>query len=1367
MALNVPRTRGFLEAFEFRKLFVEELGWSPPPSSQEVESKSDELTFKQRHVAQLGGVAVIEIAIPDGAIPDAKTRLGITKVIAQLHYEHLLIFVDSARTKSLWYWVKREGGKTYPRDHLYVKGQPGDLFLSKLASMVVDITELDAEGNISVTEVAGRLKAALDVERVTKRFYKEFQQQHLDFLALIGGIADERQRRWYASVLLNRLMFIYFLQRKQFLDGGNTRYLQEKLEQSREQGRDRYYSGFLNALFFEGFAKPEKERSAVAKKLLGQIRYLNGGLFLPHRVEMENAKIRVPDKAFENLFVLFERYSWNLDDTPGGNDDEINPDVLGYIFEKYINQKQAGGQKEFGAYYTRPEITGYLCEQTIYKLLLDKINAAVPAPPRQFASMPELLLSLDATLCRRLLHDVLPSLSLLDPACGSGAFLVAAMKTLINLYSAIVGKIDFLHDRALTDWLAAARAAHPSLHYFIKKRIITDNLFGVDIMEEGAEIARLRLFLALVASAHSVEQLEPLPNIDFNILAGNSLIGLLKVDPQRFDAVGEKKGAGRQALIPLQHKGSAAELPAFEVETTVAPSRREKDSGYQAVLNARKFAAILEDKNRSIDLYKRHAFIPGETEAGSQEDRLLILRQHIDKVRAESYASLNQLLLNEFKALGIQFEQATWDGTKKKEGKAIKRPLVLAQIEALNPFHWGYDFNEIINVRGGFDAIITNPPWEAFKPQAKEFFAEYSDLVTTNNMNIKDFEKAQAKLLELPATREAWLEYQSGFPHVSAYFRQSPLFPNQISIVNGRKAGSDINLYKLFLEQCYHLLRAGGRCGIILPTDVYTGLGSKQLRELLFSRCDLDALFALSNERFIFEGVHHAFKVCLLSFGKGGHTTRFQAAFRMHPFEAIRPDKLEEFLHNPAAHVEIVAESLRKISPDSLSVLEFRGQMDVELTDKTARFPLLGHEEPEPWRVRFQSEFHMTNDSYLFHEKQAAKMWPLFEGKMIHQFNHRFEGPRYWLKEKEARRAVQGRHEDTDQRLDYQDYRLGFRKIARNTDERTMIATMLPANFHSESIQSVRVYDQGKRTIANDVLLYLSGVLNSFTLDYLLRLRVTANVNFFYVYQLPVPRLTEKDPAFAPIVSRTAKLICTTPEFDDLAREVGLGSHAEGVTDPAARATLRAELDGLVAHLYGLTEDEFAYILTTFPLVKQPVKDAALEAFRTFQPKPGDPEIAALLAAGESARVEFKSTARWDVRENKKNPVLEQVILKTVAAFLNSDGGTLLLGVSDDGAVLGLEHDYQTLQKKNADGYELFLGDLLLTHYGKDLSRFLKFSFHEVEDKQVCRITVEPAPRAAWVKEGNEEHLYVRTGNSTRRLTTKEAIEYCKTRFPS
>src|SRR5258708_26597924 len=144
-------------------------------------------------------------------------------------------------------------------------------------------------------------------------------------------------------------------------------------------------------------------------------------------------------------------------------------------------------------------------------------------------------MNLDSGMCRELLFRVLPQMSLLDPACGSGAFLVAAMKTLINIYAAVIGRIKFLGDANLTKWLGKVEREHRSISYFIKKTIITDNLYGVDIMEEGAEIARLRLFLALVASAENVDQLEPLPNIDFNILAGNSLIGLMRVDDQEFD----------------------------------------------------------------------------------------------------------------------------------------------------------------------------------------------------------------------------------------------------------------------------------------------------------------------------------------------------------------------------------------------------------------------------------------------------------------------------------------------------------------------------------------------------------------------------------------------------------------------------------------------------------------------------------------------------------------------------------------------------------------------------------------------------------------------------------------------------------------
>ena len=102
---------------------------------------------------------------------------------------------------------------------------------------------------------------------------------------------------------------------------------------------------------------------------------------------------------------------------------------------------------------------------------------------------------------------------------------------------------------------------------------------------------------------------------------------------------------------------------------------------------------------------------------------------------------------------------------------------------------------------------------------------------------------------------EAWLEYLSQFPVQSAFFRSSPQYRNQISIVNGKKAGTDINLYKLFVEQCFNLLRSGGHCGMVIPSGIYTDLGSAQLREMLFTQCQLGPLFGLSNERFLFEGV--------------------------------------------------------------------------------------------------------------------------------------------------------------------------------------------------------------------------------------------------------------------------------------------------------------------------------------------------------------------------------------------------------------------------------------------------------------------------------------------------------------------------------
>jgi Alw26I/Eco31I/Esp3I family type II restriction m6 adenine DNA methyltransferase len=1117
-----------------------------------------------------------------------------------------------------------------------------------------------------------------------------------------------------------------------------------------------FYQDFLLPLFFEGFAKPEYDRAEAVKTLLGQVKYLNGGLFLKHRIEQTYPNIAIANGAFEAIFELFAGYSWNLDDTPGGKDDEINPGVLGYIFEKYINQK------EFGAYYTRPEITEYLCDRTINQLILDKVNGSLaptsPHPPapspragegeleggkppsslpsplvgeglgmrginaaskpvgKTFESIGELILKLDADLCTQLLNKILPQLSLLDPACGSGAFLVAAMKTLINVYSAVLMRAELFGDRALKQAVKKIRAEHPSLLYYIKKRIITDNLYGVDIMEEATEIAKLRLFLALVASAQAVEDLEPLPNIDFNIMAGNSLIGLIRVDEESFDALGEE---GDKQLSLLGR------------------------------FKADRYGQILADKNESIRKYKAHSFQSGEVEGTSQENRLLMLRDHIEKINREAQAKLNQLLLEEFRGLKIKYEAA------QLTGKPKKRDVAVADIEALEPFHWGYHFDQIIGERGGFDAIIANPPWEVFKPNAKEFFSQHSELVKKKKMDIKAFDKEQEKLLQDPEIAEAWLQYKNQFPYVNLYYRSSQEYKNQISIIDGKKSKTtDLNLYKLFLERCFSLLRPSGECGIVIPSGIYTDLGCKQLRETLFSQSSITGLFCFENRKLIFEGVDSRFKFVILTFKKGGITKTFPAAFMRHHVQ-----ELNSFPGSDNLDLEV--DLIRRLSPDSLSISEFKNELDVQIARKFMRFPLLGEHLEDKWSLKLGREFHMTDDKNLFKQEAAKGRLPLYEGKMIHHFTHKYAEPKYWINEQEGRQSLLSRDEiDKGQDLNYQKYRLSYRAIARSTDFRTLISTVLPPNVfcgHSLNLSASLGYEEA---------LFVCATLNSFCFDFALRQQVSANLTMFFIYQTPVPRLQKGDRHFSEIVERAAKLICTTPEFDNLAQEVGLGSHHNGVTDESDRAKLRAELDGMIAHLYNLTETEFTHILSTFPIVPEPTKQAALEAYRALIPLPGDQAIAALIAQGESATLEFKSTARWDLKGDKKNPALEQVILKTIAAFLNTQGGTLLIGIADDGKILGLTHDYQALQKKNRDGFELWLTDFLLkNNLGQDLAPFLQITFHDLDSQDICRIIAKPAPRPIYVKDNQDEHLYIRSGNSTRKLNVKEAINHVKNQW--
>ncbi|MDD5558434.1 DNA methyltransferase [Candidatus Methylomirabilis sp.] len=778
MPLDVTRTRQYLSRFDFKTLFLEELGWDSHTAS--VDAVSDGQTFALTAIAQKRGMVAF-ICSPNGpsGIPEYPTRRKIERQVAKSVQEHLIIYTDPAQTTQIWQWVKREVGKpTACREHTYHRAQPGDALIQKLQVIAFS---LDEEERLSLVDVTSRTRTAFDVERVTKRFYDVFQKEHAAFLKFLKGIPDEELQRWYVSVMLNRLMFVYFIQKKHFLDG-NPDYLRSKLAESLARGKDRFYREFLCPLFFEGFAKKDSERSTATNRLLGKVPYLNGGLFLRHQIEEQHGKdIQIADAAFEKLFSFFEQYHWHLDERPLRRDDEINPDVLGYIFEKYINQKQ------MGAYYTKEDITGYISQNTVVPFLFDtarqkckiafegessiwrllqadpdryfygavKKGAELPLPPdiaaglsdvlkrtgwnrpasagyalpteiwrevvarrtryedvkgklangeirdindlitynldiRQFAQ--DVIENCEGPELLRAFYHAIEKVTVLDPTCGSGAFLFAALNILEPLYEACLDRMEVFLDELersgvkhrpekFSDFrkLLDRVASHPNPRYFILKSIIVNNLYGVDIMEEAVEICKLRLFLKLVAQIERVEHIEPLPDIDFNIRAGNTLVGYANLEEIKKSMEGD--------WVKLQS------LPAIEENAEIADRAFQQFHEMQTEhgMEAKDFA------DAKLELWRR----------------LKVLEDELNRYLAQEY--------------GVPPPS---EGEGRGEGKR-KSPAYEKWLASHKPFHWFIEFYRIMK-SGGFDVVIGNPPYVEYR-LVKDIYKLSSDQYKSEN----------------------------------------------------------------------------------------------------------------------------------------------------------------------------------------------------------------------------------------------------------------------------------------------------------------------------------------------------------------------------------------------------------------------------------------------------------------------------------------------------------------------------------------------------------------------------------------------------------------------------------------------------------
>ncbi len=771
MTIDFARVRSWLKEAQFQWLFTQGLGWDHHTLHLEVALNG--CSYRLSAFAQKRGVVAFLCESPDGGIPDYGTRGKIEKQVARSVREHLIVFVDGDRAHQVWQWVKREAGKpTARREHSFHRSQSGDALLQKLDRLAFTLEE---EERVTLPDVTGRQRAAFDLERVTKKFYDLFQREHAAFLEFLQGIPEEGMQRWYVSVMLNRLMFVYFVQKKGFLDG-NTDYLKNRLVEMQRRGADLYYSGFLCPLFFEGFARREPERSPEVNRLLGKVPYLDGGLFQRHQIEeLHGQQIKIADAAFERLFAFFDRYQWHLDERPLRADDEINPDVLGYIFEKYINQK------EMGAYYTKEDITGYIARNTVIPYLFDaarpecriafegehtlwgllqadpdryiydavKKGVELPLPPEIAAGLQEVskrtewnrpapaeyalpteiwrevvarrrryqevraklsageVRSIDDLITYNLdvvqfAQDVIENsegsellrafwhaiqrVTVLDPTAGSGAFLFAALNLLEGLYEACLERMEaFLADlersgerhrpEKYSDFRRVLERVeqHPNRRYFVLKSIVVNNLYGVDIMEEAVEICKLRLFLKLVAQVERVEDVEPLPDIDFNVRAGNTLVGFATYD--------DVKEAVTRKLDFYDTMGRIDEA-AGDVDRLAARFREQQTE------------------------------IGGRVTPADKQD----LRARLGVLEDE----LNRYLAGEY---GVDPDDA---GTYRR------------WLDSHRPFHWFVEFYGIMK-RGGFDVIIGNPPYVVYSPDKVGYRLDPIRYSTSETKNLYAF----------------------------------------------------------------------------------------------------------------------------------------------------------------------------------------------------------------------------------------------------------------------------------------------------------------------------------------------------------------------------------------------------------------------------------------------------------------------------------------------------------------------------------------------------------------------------------------------------------------------------------------------------
>lgn len=782
-------------------------------------------------------------------------------------------------------------------------------------------------------------------------------------------------------------------------------------------------------------------------------------------------------------------------------------------------------------------------------------------------------------------------LRVLDPACGSAHFLVEAMRFLGQaLHRAYVeeygkkGPPEFHSTTGQgwdTNWRASdeeARAANSEARAWCKRRIAERCLYGVDLNPTAVQLARVALWIESAAGDR------PLTYFDHHVRCGNSILGTWM---ERLE----------EPPVPLQGEHSNRHQGALPFQEHVR----------QAIREAAQLRRMI-DEIRPEDL-RREGIEPESTEEQRYKEHL---RQKAEKTLTaarllfdlRSASAFVPEIWREWDTLTslIHEPEAFWHHAK-------GRPWWPAFEEVRDRerfFHWELEFPEVFldSENPGFDAVLGNPPWDKIKPDRKEFYGRYDILIRAFvggelDHRIRELEE------KIPGLSDEFKAYEKRIKTVAAYLKKGGDYRFQDWKVGGKSTGGDPDAFKFFVERAWQLVREGGRVGFVVPSAIYNNEGCTGLRHLLLEHAIVERFYAFENRKKIFP-IHSSYKFVNLVFRKGSpETDGFEAAFMRHDLAELEataryrePGRGKIRPSFAPWIVSVRRRELERLSPGTLAFLEYRSPRDREILLKMYGYdaegnpvnprPLLGDQGPGTWNARFYTEFHTTNDRDLWTDPKTGKLynprqilgpilgttnrpphydpaawpeirarmaekgfWPLYQDAHIHQFVVEFKPITRWVSLEEVSRKYGDKPVPKP--------RLVIRRPTRNTDERTCIAAMLPAqSYFGDTLTGVDVDDFHK-----DFLLL---VLNSFVFDYAVRQRVSGrDLRPFQLKPVAVPQLGA---------------IHSVPVIESLS----LGGATSWIYEFVDHWSDLWIANRSVAEAYGLTPDDFGYILSTFPV---------------------------------------------------------------------------------------------------------------------------------------------------------------------------------------